>query len=218
MSGYILGEKAHQSQQFNQDGVRIPTTTIKSSSCYCIGITQTSIKLGFGRGKNVNKPQIGELKKAGIETPLRFFREIKLKKLKGATVTEENGKKVLTLGELKISVGDQIKPNMIFKEGELVSATGISKGKGFQGVVKRWGFAGGPKTHGQSDRWRAPGSIGQTTTPGRVYKGKKMAGRMGNDTVTVKGLMVMSVSEDEMVIKGMVPGARTALISIVSAS
>jgi len=218
MSGYILGEKAHQSQQFNQDGVRVPTTTIKSSSCYCIGISETSIKLAFGRGKNVNKPQIGELKKAGIETPLRFFKQIKLKKLKGSTVTEEGGKKILTLGELKISVGDQIKPNMIFKEGELVSVTGVSKGKGFQGVVKRWGFAGGPKTHGQSDRWRAPGSIGQTTTPGRVYKGKKMAGRMGSDTVTVKGLMVMGVSDDQMVVKGLIPGARTALISIVSTS
>lgn len=218
MSGYILGEKAHQSQQFNQDGVRVPTTTITSSSCYCIGITDTSLKLGFGRGKNVNKPQIGELKKAGIETPLRFFREIKLSKLKGATVTDEDGKKTLTLGEQKIVVGDQIKPNAIFKEGELVTVTGISKGKGFQGVVKRHGFAGGPKTHGQSDRWRAPGSIGQTTTPGRVYKGKRMAGRMGNDQVSVKGLMVMGVSEDQIIVKGQVPGARTSLISIVSQS
>ncbi|MGB2731442.1 MAG: 50S ribosomal protein L3 [Microgenomates group bacterium] len=218
MSGYILGEKAHQSQQFTSDGVRVPTTTIKSASCYCIGLTDTSIKLGFGRGKNVKKPQVGELKKAGIETPLRFFREIKLNKLKEASIADENGKKTLTLGEFKIVVGDQIKPNAIFKEGELVTVTGISKGKGFQGVVKRHGFAGGPKTHGQSDRWRAPGSIGQTTTPGRVYKGKRMAGRMGNDRVSVKGLMVMGVSDDQIIVKGLIPGARTALISIVSNS
>ena len=105
---------------------------------------------------------------------------------------------------------------MVFKEGDKVTVTGVSKGKGFQGGVKRHGFAGGPKTHGQSDRWRAPGSVGQTTTPGRVYKGKRMAGRMGNDTVTVKNLLVVGVAEDHLIVKGVIPGARTSLVTVVS--
>jgi ribosomal protein L3 len=102
------------------------------------------------------------------------------------------------------------------KSGDLVKVTGISKGKGFAGVVKRWGFKGGPKTHGQSDRQRSPGSIGQTTTPGRVYKGKKMAGRMGGVKATLKGLTVMEADEKEKVlmIKGLVPGAKNGELII----
>jgi len=96
------------------------------------------------------------------------------------------------------------------KAGDIVKVTGFSKGKGFAGVVKRWGFAGGPRTHGQSDRLRAPGSIGQTTTPGRVHKGKKMPGHMGNDNITVIGLSIMDVNEKEkkILIKGLLPGYR----------
>ncbi|MBM3205468.1 50S ribosomal protein L3 [Candidatus Shapirobacteria bacterium] len=95
-----------------------------------------------------------------------------------------------------------------FKPGDLLKVTGWSKGKGFTGVVKRWGFAGGPKTHGQSDRQRAPGSIGQTTTPGRVFKGKKMAGRSGGAKVTISGLVLMEIEEKEklLLIKGLLPG------------
>jgi len=98
----------------------------------------------------------------------------------------------------------------ILVPGDLVKVTGISKGKGFAGVVKRWGFKGGPKTHGQSDRQRSPGSIGQATTPGRVYKGKRMAGRLGGDKVTISGLTVMAVDEKThlLLIKGLVPGAK----------
>jgi len=98
----------------------------------------------------------------------------------------------------------------ILVPGDLVKVTGISKGKGFAGVVKRWGFKGGPKTHGQSDRQRSPGSIGQATTPGRVYKGKRMAGRMGGDKVTISGLTVMAVDEKThlLLVKGLVPGAK----------
>jgi len=100
--------------------------------------------------------------------------------------------------------------------GDKVKVTGTSKGKGFAGVVKRWHFAGGPRTHGQSDRERAPGSIGQTTTPGRVYKGKKMAGRMGGKKVTVKGLKVVEVKPEEklLVIKGLIPGNKGGLVKI----
>src|SRR3970040_834853 len=94
-------------------------------------------------------------------------------------------------------VGDVITLSDIFKKGDEIAVTGTSKGKGFAGVVKRWKCAGGPRTHGQSDRLRAPGSIGQGTTPGRVYKGKKMAGRMGQDTVTIKNLVVVDVEPEQ---------------------
>lgn len=102
------------------------------------------------------------------------------------------------------------------KAGDLVKVTGVSKGKGFAGVVKRWGFKGGPKTHGQSDRQRSPGSIGQTTTPGRVFKGKKMPGRMGGRKTTVSGLTVMEIEEKEkmILIKGLVPGAKKSELII----
>jgi len=102
------------------------------------------------------------------------------------------------------------------KPGDLVKVTGVSKGKGFAGVVKRWGFKGGPKTHGQSDRQRSPGSIGQTTTPGRVYKGKKMPGRMGNKKITISGLTIMEIEEKEkrLLIKGLVPGAKKSSLVI----
>lgn len=100
--------------------------------------------------------------------------------------------------------------------GDKVKVTGISKGKGFAGVVKRWKFAGGPRTHGQSDRERAPGSIGQTTTPGRVYKGKKMAGRMGGKRITIKGLKVVEIKPEEniLVVKGLVPGNKGGMLKI----
>lgn len=106
----------------------------------------------------------------------------------------------------EISLGSK----SVLVPGDSVKVTGISKGKGFAGVVKRWGFKGGPKTHGQSDRQRSPGSIGQTTTPGRVYRGKKMAGRMGGDKVTISGLTVMAIDEKTnlLLIKGLVPGAK----------
>ena len=104
----------------------------------------------------------------------------------------------------------------IFKKGDVVNAIGITKGKGFAGGVKRFRFKGGPKTHGQSDRHRAPGSIGQTTTPGRVYKGKRMAGRMGSSQVTVKNLHVISIDSDEntMLISGALPGRIGGLLTI----
>jgi len=102
------------------------------------------------------------------------------------------------------------------KPGDFVKVTGRSKGKGWAGVVKRWGFKGGPKTHGQSDRQRAPGSIGQTTTPGRVYKGKHMAGRMGGTRVTISGLTLMDFEPKEklLLIKGLIPGAKKSQVAI----
>lgn len=110
--------------------------------------------------------------------------------------------------------GDTIKAADILKPGDVVDVIGMSKGKGFAGGVKRHHFKGGPRTHGQSDRERAPGSIGQTTTPGRVYKGKRMAGRMGHEKVTVKNLRVMEVTDSEVLIKGLIPGIPQSVILI----
>jgi Ribosomal protein L3 len=112
-------------------------------------------------------------------------------------------------------LGSEIQVAEIFATGDMVDVTGVSKGKGWAGGVKRWGFHGGPRTHGQSDRERAPGSIGQTTTPGRVYRGKKMAGRMGSDTVTVKNLEIIEITNDGvLLIKGLVPGRLNGLLMI----
>ena len=138
------------------------------------------------------------MKKAGLDKKPRFLREIR----------------VGDVGELKL--GAEIKVGDVFAPGDPVRVTGTSKGKGFAGVVKRHHFAGGPRTHGQSDRERAPGSIGQTTTPGRVYRGKRMAGRMGTDTVTVRGLKVIAVDPENntVTIKGLVPGGRKGLLLV----
>ena len=113
-------------------------------------------------------------------------------------------------------VGKELAIADVFSVGDVIRVTGISKGKGFAGVVKRHGFAGGPKTHGQSDKERSPGSIGATTTPGRVFKGKRMAGRMGSDTVTVKGLSVIGIDEQNhiLIVKGLVPGPKNTLVTI----
>lgn len=111
---------------------------------------------------------------------------------------------------------DKININDVFSAGDKIKVTGISKGKGFAGVMKRHGFKGGPKTHGQSNRARHPGSIGQTTTPGRVYKGKRMAGHMGSAQVTVKNLSVFAVKPEEnlLLIQGLVPGNKKGLLKI----
>lgn len=114
-------------------------------------------------------------------------------------------------------LGKETQLGEAFKEGDKVKISGISKGKGFAGVVKRYHFAGGPKTHGQSDRQRAPGSIGSTTTPGRVLKGKRMAGRMGTEKVTLKNLLVTKVDTEKntIYVKGSVPGPKKGLLSVV---
>lgn len=114
-----------------------------------------------------------------------------------------------------LTLGATINPQDVLKVGSICQIQGTSKGKGFAGVVKRWNFSGGPRTHGQSDRLRAPGSIGQGTTPGRVHKGKKMAGRMGSDTVSVKNSLVLSIGEDNLAwVTGPVPGARHSLVRL----
>ncbi len=221
MNAFLLGKKQTQSQRFTEKGERVPVTHIDTSDCYVCGITDaskqgyTAVRVAFGKATNMKKPQQGELKKAGIKASLRFFREVRVEP---GSITETDGKKGWVIGEKTLFIGDIINPTEILKAGDMVDVVGTSKGKGFQGVVRRHGFAGGPKTHGQSDRWRAPGSIGQTTTPGRVYKGKRMAGRMGNDRVNVKNLEVIEVGEKNVVVKGLVPGHRTSLLQIYKRS
>jgi large subunit ribosomal protein L3 len=221
MAGFILGQKDLQSQTFDEKGNLLPMTKILVTPCYLVNINwpettgARSIQLGFGKAKHISKPVNGKLAKAGIKTPLRFLKEIRIRSdHKDLSVIEEEGKKGILLGEQKVFVGDEVKPTVIFKIGDIIDVSGTSKGKGFQGVVKRHGFRGGPKTHGQSDRERAPGSIGSTTTPGRVFKGQRMAGRMGGVRKTVQNLIVMQSDDTSITVSGLVPGARGGLLEV----
>ena len=199
----ILGTKTKMSQTF-VEGTRVPITLVKAGPCVVTYIKREdtdgywAVQLGFGekKTKNITKPLQGHLKAA--KSAARFLREVRVEK------------------EPDLKIGDVIKLTDIFKKGDVVAITGVSKGKGFQGVVRRWKFAGGPKTHGQSDRWRAPGAIGQGTTPGRVRKGKKMPGRMGGDTIFVKNLIVVEVDSQkgEIAVSGPVPGGPGSLLVI----
>ena len=221
MAGFLLAEKLEQSQIFDETGIRIPVTLLNTQQCYLIDIKwpeingYMAVKLGFGKAKSNKKSVKGQLDKAGVESPLRFLKEIRIEGIECIKL-QEDGKNGIQIGETKIFIGQVVKPETLFKIGELVKVRGTSKGKGFAGVVKRHGFKGGPKTHGQSDRLRAPGSMGQTTTPGRVYKGKRMAGRMGTDTVTVSNLKIVKLDENGMWVKGLVPGYKHGLIEILS--
>lgn len=157
------------------------------------------IQLGLGTKKSVKKPQIGHAKKAGLDTKIRWFREVR------------------EVGE-DLKPGQAINLDQVFSIGDAIKVTGTSKGKGFQGGVRRHGFHGGPKTHGQSDRHRAPGAIGSGTTPGRVYKGKKMAGHMGNVSASAKNLEVVGLDKEKnlLVIKGAVPGPTGGLVTLTN--
>lgn len=186
-----MGKKLRMGQVFSKDGERFPVTEILAGPCV-VAFERTDKKdgylaLGLGFGKKKKR-----------ET-FEFLREVKLKDL-----------------EEKVPVGTKITVDQIIKPGDLVDITGTSKGLGFTGVVKRYHFRGGPRTHGQSDRERAPGSIGQTTTPGRVYKGKRMAGKEGGKRKTVKNLLVLSINEAEgkILVKGAVPGKPKGLLII----
>jgi len=203
-----LATKQKMSQTF-VEGTRVPVTWIKVGPCLVTHIKTMdkdgycALQLGIGEKKikKVNKPIRGHLRGAlGKEakfTP-RFLREVKLD------------------SEPDLKVGDVVKLEDVFKVGDSVTVTGISKGKGFAGVIKRWHFGGGPRTHGQSDRQRSPGSIGFGTTPGRVYKGKHMAGRMGQERVTIKNLIVTEVLPEEglMAVSGPVPGSLGSLLLV----
>lgn len=213
MISAILGTKKELSQVFLADGTRIPVTKVQAGPCLVTQIKSRkkdgyqAIQLGLGRKKlkKVSKPLTGHLKNStwpekGKDKMLpRVLKEVKI------------------TGDLDptLKVGDVISANQILTPGDVINVTGISRGKGFTGVMKRWGFKGGPKTHGQSDRERAPGSIGQSTRPGRVFKGKKMAGRSGGALLTIRNLTILKVTQEgEVWITGQVPGSRNGLLTI----
>lgn len=169
-----------------------PCTVLQSRNMekdgYC------AVQLSFGTKRHVSRPMTGHLKKSGSDKMPLFISEV---------TTDET-----------LNAGSKITASDVFFAGDLVNVAGVTRGRGFTGVVKRWGFHGGPKTHGQSDRHRAPGSIGQGTTPGRVYKGKKMAGRSGTARQTIRNLRVVKILPDqnEIWVTGAVPGARGGYI------
>lgn len=198
----LLGKKLGQTQGFLEDGRRVPMTKIDISGNVISQIKTMekdgyeAVQVGFGATKKADKPTQGHIKKAGLIITPRFFKEAKVDKIDD------------------VELGSSINAEEVLSAGDIVDITGTSKGKGYAGVVKRHHFKGGPKTHGQSDRHRAPGSIGQSTTPGRVYKGKRMAGRMGAEQVTVKNLEVIEVKDGVLLVKGLVPGPISSIITI----
>jgi large subunit ribosomal protein L3 len=199
----MLGRKVGMMQVFTERGEVVPITVINAGPCVVTQVRTSdrdgyeAVQLGFEQvdARKLNKPQQGHLKGAG--TLVRILREF------SADNPQEH------------TPGDVINVEL-FSAGQKVDVSGNSKGRGFAGVVKRHGFRGGPKTHGQSDRHRAPGSIGAGTTPGRVWKGQKMAGRMGGKRITVQNLEVVEVIADRnlILVKGSVPGARNTLLQI----
>jgi len=199
----LIGKKIGMSQIFDERGVAYPVTLIEAGPCYVTQIRRpesegySAVQLGFSEThpKRLTGGELGHLKGANLP-PLRFLREFRTK-------------------SLDVSVGDVMKAD-VFSVGERVDVIGTSKGKGFAGAVKRYHFAGGPKTHGQSDRHRAPGSNGSGTTPGRVYKGSRRPGHMGDERVTVQSLKVVLVDAERNLIgvHGAVPGSKGGLVII----
>jgi len=201
----LIGKKVGMTQLFDDAGRAVPVTVIKAGPCYVTQVRTvdqdgySAVQLGFEETKTqrLSGGELGHLKKNELP-PLRILREFRTDEVleEGQTLTVD-----------------------VFEEGERVDIVGKSKGRGFAGVVKRYGFSGGPKTHGQSDRQRAPGSIGAGSTPGRVYKGKRMPGRMGNDTVTSQNLLISRIDPDNNIIavRGSVPGPKNGLVIIKEA-
>ncbi|MCL2149792.1 MAG: 50S ribosomal protein L3 [Dehalococcoidia bacterium] len=196
----IIGRKKGMTQVFNDKGEAEAVTLIEVGPCTVVQIKTTdtdgynAVQLGFGEAKKISSPRKGQMKNLGN---FQYLREFRLDDTEG------------------VKVGDLVDAN-IFNPGDKVKVTGISKGRGFAGVVKRYHFRGGPKTHGQSDRNRAGGSIGSTTTPGRVLKGRLMAGHMGHNRVTVRGLKIFKADAGRNIImvKGAVPGADNGLVLV----
>lgn len=197
----ILGRKLGMTRIFDEQGVATPSTILEVGPCYVTQVKTAdkdgyeAVQIGFEEARKLNKADRGHLKASGHL--LRHLREVPAS----------------NPGE--VGVGAKIDAT-IFSPGERVNVTGVSKGRGFAGVIKRHNFAGGPKTHGQSDRWRHPGSIGSGTTPGRVFKGLRMAGHMGHERVTVKNLKVIQVDPERNIValRGAVPGPNGGLVMI----
>ena len=206
MKKALIGKKVGMTQIFDENGVVIPVTVIEAGPCVVAQVKTLendgyeAVQLGFGEVKEnkLNKPEKGHFAKANV-TAKKHLREFRLDSIEG------------------IKVGDELKAD-VFAAGEKIDVQGTSKGKGFQGVIKRHGQHRGPMGHG-SMYHRRPGSMGPTSTPGRVFKGKKLPGHMGRVTVTIQNLDVVRVDMDKNVIlvKGSVPGAKGSILKIKSA-
>jgi large subunit ribosomal protein L3 len=202
----LIGKKIGMTQIFDESGLAIPVTVIEAGPCYVTQVRlpehdgYSAVQMGFSevKPKRLTGGQLGHLKRNNLP-PLKFLREFRVK-------------------DPGVQEGDQVTV-AVFSVGERVDVVGTSKGKGFQGGVKRYHFAGGPRTHGASDRERAPGSRGSGTTPGRVYKGARGPGHMGSDRVTSQGLKVVLVDAERNLIgvRGSVPGARGSLVMVKEA-
>lgn len=205
MSG-ILGKKIGMTSVYDDNGVSVPCTVIEAGPCFVTQIKTKdkdgydSVQLGFDQKAErlVNEPLKGHFKKAGAKA-LRLLREFR------------------NITGVKLELGQEVRVDTMFTQGDTVDVSARSKGKGFQGVVRRHHFGGvGSQTHGQSDRQRAPGSIGGSSYPSRVFKGMRMAGRMGFDNVTVKNLKVLKVIPESnlILVKGSIPGAKNTYVTI----
>lgn len=197
----LIGRKLGMTQIFDEQGLARPVTVIEAGPCVVTQVRSAekdgyeAVQLGYGIAKKLNKPQQGHVRASGHQ--------------------------VKTLREFKADDYSDVEIGQVFKadtfaEGDVIDVIGTSKGRGFQGGMKRHGFHGGPATHGQSDRARAPGSIGSSATPGRVFKGKKMAGHMGNDQVTVQNLKVLRIDVERnlLLVEGSVPGPNQGTLLI----
>ncbi len=204
----LIGKKIGMTQVFDEDGNVTPVTVIQAGPCHVTQIRNadrdgyTAIQLGYGetKEKRLTKGQLGHLKRNNLPA-LRHLREFRVRN-----------------GDLDVEEGQELTVN-VFEVGEYVDVIGTSKGRGHAGTIKRHGFARGPKTHGQSDRMRSPGSVGMCATPGRTLKGQRMAGRMGNARVTIQNLQVMHVDPERnlIAVKGSVPGAKGGIVLIRAA-
>lgn len=204
MSIGIMGRKLGMTRIFNSDGTAVPCTVVQAGPCPVVQIKDggkdgyTALQIGFGvvPEKRSNKPQIGHQAKSG-KGPFRHLQELRIPSVE------------------EYELGQDITVE-IFTPGEKVKVTGKSKGKGFQGTMKRWNFRGMPASHGHEKVHRAPGSVGHATEPGKIFKGKKMAGQMGNKRVTMLNLEVVDVRPEDnlLIIRGAVPGPRNGLIMI----
>jgi large subunit ribosomal protein L3 len=201
----LIGRKIRMTQVFGADGSVVPVTAIETGPCVVVQKKEmqkdgyNALQLGFGRRKNqrTNKPQQGHMGKAG-KGPFEILREFRMEEVS------------------QYEVGQEIKLSDLFKTGDLVDVSGTSKGKGFTGVIKRWGFAGFPASHGTHETFRHGGAIGNRSYPGRVFKGKKMAGHLGNERISVQNLEVIEVRPEFnlLLVKGGVPGSNRGILLV----
>jgi large subunit ribosomal protein L3 len=205
MIAQVFATKKKMTQAWTKSGKRLAVTCLNVSNNVVVGQKQLDeqprLEIGYGQKKlkNVNKPLKSRLEKSGFSLGVTKIREI------------------VVAADETLKAGDSIKVEQVFQVGDVVNVQGVTKGRGFAGAMKRHGFSGGPKTHGQSDRWRAVGAIGQRTTPGRVFKGKRMPGHYGVETQTVSGLTVVYINPvtQELWLSGPVPGHINASVAVV---